>query len=1677
MPRLFDDRLEQSDELIKQQQEENIKVQLATLQPVDGIILPDGKPAVVTNNNDIVPIGGNDTIGTLNQDGLINFVLNSEDTSATIYVNGESTYKSFPSKLSYKLSDIIKSGEIIVTAQNRDFTSPESYRITVVQNPNFDDTSFRDYQPVIKNLDGQLSVEPDFNKRIFTKTPAYSFKIDYLSNNLILSSEVTNELQNFKEFNFTFPKKSILPVIDNELVKTKTTSNLIVNYTGPNRAIRLATINNTTTTAQETFESFLTQGNNPFVFENATQFNISTTNTSLYKVISVEYIPEFGKKQTIAATGGESLIFPFTIDSNAVLNVIAEELAVQTIVKPTIRLLSSDSALKYNINSKSDLPLVLGLAGTPNLINVYVKDKTFTFTNDNVSNTEKGIILPASLFETLGAYKVILVARNIDTDSDPLELSINVVDETFVGVPDIKNITYPKEIVGADYAGTNVDFEILYESVNTDFVRIYINNSTGYFQEKASGAVKLNFQKLLEYVNYNTAANEKEITLFLRLVPYNISGSEELVGTEESITISLQRSELEIPREVAINRITEGFLSQLDDSIFNNQTSKYLTHLIHLGNGENKVITTWLGDRGTVIYKLYEPLDTIYQPNQELWVSKVISTPIIETITIIGEEKLACNPLKGPNFSLEVDNGISYHIYDELVSSGSVSSERLVTEYVNKKGIDTSQISITYATGSDYHFENFVNFSSAEERSRNFMYKIKLLEYFEVEKAKLSVSQSISQVNNFKKINDDILEIKTNFDGFEKYLYYTTNYDSNNLAYPKTNPSSSILLNSSASLVSNWYDNLIAKAEYFDKYNPNLLKNNIPEFLRDETENEDFILFLDMLGQHFDVLWVYITSLANKNNLSHNSNKGISNNLVVYMLESLGWQPKRAFDSQFLWEYVFGNYSDGRQKYSKSLKSANEEVWRRILNNLPYILKHKGTSRAMKAVMACYGVPQSMLTIMEFGGPQDPTKGGSSQFTFDDRTAAYYLSGSSSVKVPWVSSSLTNDYPNCIELRIKPDKLPDPIYTLISGSEWTLDLVKTTGSFGKLELNFGGDQAVSEYIVDTYFDLVYAFGPDYKTGSLDFPIFTEHYSNIAINRYNYPDSSSLYEVWLGTSDGKRIINSVSMSILCIDTQYSSGSYLQIGGNGYQGNIDEFRLWTVPLQKSKFNNHVLFPDAINGNSYTASSEDLLFRLDFEYPKDRTIDPYIKNVAISDSYGHASATASFTYNAPNYPYQYTPYDRTVTATVPSLGFGYSNKIRFESASLVGDLSYKSRATKKSFDQAPIDSNRLGLFFSPIKEINMDILKSFGDFNIDNYIGDYRDEYQDEYKTLSKLRNYYFDRMERNINEYIQLVRYIDKSLFDVLDDLAPARAKVSKGLLIEPHFLERSKTRWNKPESERNDHETKVSLLDTSVIESSYEVKEGELNNQNISTLIGEIPNYDGHVNAEEIYTLDATNPNYDGIINYDTTNLLIGETPFYETYIQAVDTGSNITGEVDAYGSTQIGMDRNSLDNLGFGLYAKSGVAVIRTWDGLFGNSETTGSRKSVFLVKEQKNKKVSIQTAGYPVNGALPGEQVKYENISVTENTFRVSIQPWGGTVATGNEVVEVTPINGYLPTHYKFKFIPEGLQRSYFKGSQQTAATTPDGLPVVETFTTNPNVLRVAKTGRGSGEPILEVD
>jgi hypothetical protein len=512
-----------------------------------------------------------------------------------------------------------------------------------------------------------------------------------------------------------------------------------------------------------------------------------------------------------------------------------------------------------------------------------------------------------------------------------------------------------------------------------------------------------------------------------------------------------------------------------------------------------------------------------------------------------------------------------------LIASGSTTSNDILNKITSQNNIDTEKLNIQYASGSSYTFDQFVHFGSAAERLKNFYYKVSVLQEYQAKYLDLTqTSYPIGYLLTEDSGGDGTPEILGNeiligeqldpilqlqfetpqvipapyalieanlvaqkisnliktFDGYEIFLFKSENL----LAYPKENyfnPLTSytyrVLRPKNHPISISWYETALNDSEEFDKYNSYAMRNNLPEYITEDYDNADFILFLDMVGQHFDILWVYIHGIKKAKKVEHKEELGVPDSLVSSLLNAMGWEEKRAFNSQLLWEYMFGTNQNGAPKYGRSLEDANYEVWRRILNNLPYLLKHKGTSRALKAVMACYGVPQSMLTIMEFGGPQDPVKNGTTKFTFDDRTAAIVLDENSSIQVPWHIVGSTMDFPNCIEFRIRPSASISNPATLISGSEFTLDLVNTTGSFYKLELNFGGNDSNSTYFetgsvyVAPELNGEYAYGPDLKTGSLDFPLSNEHYSNVVINRHNNPDSSSWYEVWLGTSDGNRII--------------------------------------------------------------------------------------------------------------------------------------------------------------------------------------------------------------------------------------------------------------------------------------------------------------------------------------------------------------------------------------------------------------------------------------------------------------------------------------------------------------------------------------------------------------------------
>lgn len=1375
--------------------------------------------------------------------------------------------------------------------------------------------------------------------------------------------------------------------------------------------------------------------------------------------------------------------------NNDIIIVVEKNNVIQEANNPTLKV--DRSTAIFNISNPTPIRLNYTSRFSDSVVYSIGNVKRTLPTSGTVTLTEK------DFQGGLGQYTLYFQPISKRGGSGDIEkVVITVNSKAYIPGPDITHINYPQNIKGKDFAGYNVPFNVSWQSINTNYIYIYagkVSNQTFLGKYPSAGSAQFNVSQIIKKSRGNLNENRDITALKLILVPYNSEGDVLTDGKKERINIVFDKGDLKLRRANVIQDIRKVFKSQLDTGGFDEFTSPFLTHYLHLGDGDNRLIGTWGIDNNTfgsvrtnpndatqrrdfgksIVLKLYEPLPRTLSTNDKVWLSKIQSIPLIDEIVIVDDVINACTPLT-PNFNVEINDDIGYQILDDLISSGSSTSNDVVNQFVSSSNFSLDNLDIEFITQSsiveesetggyikesgitEYNWPEFIRHSSAEERVRNFYYKVQLIEAYDSKYNTLTSGSgttewtgSVSVLNEANKQLVNSNQVKNGFDAFEKFLYTSSSLSGDTYPGAGLNTLSSSLDSS----VTQWFNGIVSSAQNYDAYNTSKLSSNLPTHVLQDPNNSEFILFFDMVGQHFDTIWAHINGLSRTKKLENKKDIGIANDLVYHMLESLGWNADMGVRSQFLWEYAFGKHSDGTQVSELSGKDRQNEVWRRLLNNLPYLQKHKGTKRAVSAALSCYGIPASLLTVMEFGGPKDPTQSGKTKFTFEDRTAALNISGSSSIDVEWkeFTNTLSTDHPNSVELRLNTSEKQNQ--ELISGSEWSLHLIKDTGSLAHVELRVSGS------------------GTLYSSSTDSGSFYNEEYSQIVVNKES-TGGNDVFTVYAKEGFNERLRTNVSSSLVVSGISgWTSGSELKFGGSTLTASIDEIRLWRTPLSESRVDNHTLLPDAIDGNHISASTTDLILRHDFEYPKNRGISTDIKNVALTTTYCTGSEATNFE-SIVSYPYNYTAYDRTVTADVPSTGNSIGNKIRFETQEKITELSYRSRATKKSFDNAPLDSDKLGLFFSPVKEINMDILKSLGGFNIDNYIGNPSDEYSDSYGELKTLRNYYFDRYSLNIYEYIQLVRYIDKSLFDVLESLVPARAKVSSGLLIEPHMLERSKTKWKPSTAVKKDYTSNNISVELGVTSENKQFVTKITSSQD-TVLTGENVQFVTIIDNQESTQLEGTKVDYMGTISTENDNVLEGEVGGLELSVDCEFTGA-LEGSYKSNIFEQIGNDPDSLSIAGFGLYASSSHSVRTRIDK---DNNFVKERIKIFLVKES-------YTEDVPQNIDSNDSSRGREFVSQTKYKNKVTILPFTGSdgvetsTPSGDNIVSATPLNGYFPTHYRNTGdSTSGMENSFFNGSKQTASTTIDGSSPILTFSTNPNTLRVSDTGRGSGEPILEVD
>jgi hypothetical protein len=908
--------------------------------------------------------------------------------------------------------------------------------------------------------------------------------------------------------------------------------------------------------------------------------------------------------------------------------------------------------------------------------------------------------------------------------------------------------------------------------------------------------------------------------------------------------ISSDRTELKISNNsISYTSLGQSYLNFIAER---NSRAFYSDFLLNFGDYKTVIGVNIAFDNSNESYaslyvKLYEPLPPNFKLKDTLWIVESISEPFIFEVDteFIAEATSDTTALRGPNINIglieKANLTTPYLNLSSLLNSSVSSSYQQLQSWLEEKSIE---ITIDYTD-----FNNFVHFSSARERIENFKYKLTQIQSLQSDINNinnLSISSSITYTSaSVLNLQNQLNTLIEKFDGYEYFLYY----ESGSYSWPKsgsikpyTNLSPSIpealVWFGSTDYTSLYYGGALLNADNYDIENKNYIWNNFPEYIKEDPQNSNLELFSAMLGQHYDYIWTYIKDITDLQVADNRVDFGISKDLVADTLRNFGMKLyTNSRNQEDLYLSLLGIDSNnntlpstGSYMINTYVTASNntipdndivKETYKRIYHNLPYLLKTKGTRRGLRALINCFGIPETILKIKEYGGNKkdiDIIEQITPKFNYK-----LDLNNNAYLKIPFKPSykqyldySGLSTYYDTIEFRFKLNNT-FPTQSILESDYKHIKIIHTSGSLANI--NFGlsnGSTFIYSNPIELplYNDDWWVLNLTRETGSLD--------SNSNITW----ETTNTYTLTIGNKNdyGIQYLSSSSITINgATQSNYNlygwnTDEILSLGNqNNYyptSASFQEVRLWIDSIPINNFKDHILNPIAYSENSVTGSFDKLIFR----YPFGSELDTKIQSIYTSL---HPSATSSFINNFSPFKLKstidlanssnasYSTNHETFLINTPNLGSltEIDDKIRIAIPNLVpGDVITPYISIQKP-EQYPItrDLNIVEVSISPQDSINEDIIAQLGSFNIDEYIGDPRLNSSDSYPALTDLRNFYFKKYSdsQNVFDLIKLLSYFDNSLFKMIKDFVPAKANLSTGLVINTNILERNKISRHEP----------------------------------------------------------------------------------------------------------------------------------------------------------------------------------------------------------------------------------------------------------------------------------------
>jgi hypothetical protein len=851
----------------------------------------------------------------------------------------------------------------------------------------------------------------------------------------------------------------------------------------------------------------------------------------------------------------------------------------------------------------------------------------------------------------------------------------------------------------------------------------------------------------------------------------------------------------------------------------NGNLVKILTHTSYLNVVDNRI---------NVQIKLDSPLPSEYSIRDTCWISNISLAPLYFKVNLYTAPVSRKVYLNSVNFTVTVPSVNPTNDKFNATDNNTLFAAKARTQQkINDLLIDYND------------FSNFINFSSAELRTKIAKSKISKYDSYENSKSQIknqasttsNTSISASYSNDFNRITNEQISLLDSLDEYESYLFYS--------------PSS--------------IDQKIEDGISFDKSNYNSLFYQLPDYIKTEEANADYIKFTAMVGHFFDNILVFVKKFPKAYPINWNDNNSYPKNYIEELLNNFNWDVtnfkfNRSDVNQLLFNntQMSGSLSSSYFDYAKS-------IFNRITNNLSYIYKTKGTSTSFNLIRSIFGVSSDLINVVEYSSPNIlinknvyydfddiiyATKYSNNQyinFNFTSSEYKYFVGQQYTSGSTYSPTQLTRSVVerftgvSTVEMSFRSnewdkynykDKIPLIKKTRNKNLDWQIYLYKTkqkesaklifelcpigstqiTSSIESIEMPyFNGDfytfmlrkQPNDNIIFDALPIVSQTYNQTQSLSSSAAEKYVPHTYTLSVNQY--------YGSQLNFTDRK------DKTILYDQTQYfSSGSYY-VGNFSssiqFYGNIDKIKVQKYALSDSDFQEHSYNLNSISIPEKSLVYENMYYLWSFDTPVNLwgfpSVIPNQNNRYNSDFYAYNFNQNTVQRGSPYcdsisadiFPYQFEKFNIKQAINSNRFGPNYKdnaniNKITQDVSSNLVPYEY-STYTK---DIIGSDSNLVGYYISPYRYLNENIEDFLGKEGISDIIGDPKYLTSRNYPEL-KLRQAEFAAANKKYiypQEYYSTYKfYIDFSIFDFVKNLTPSRSTLKTGLLLEPSILERVK----------------------------------------------------------------------------------------------------------------------------------------------------------------------------------------------------------------------------------------------------------------------------------------------